>query len=255
MHLGDEFDVEVGSTEALGRFAGQSPHTVVAALPNASVDWLDGNSSIGYRVATFQPGPIESDDTQAGAWLPEFSLRHGELVIERGVHQEIAWARKTDVSEMTVGVFADEVLNPVIEAMGHFAEGSSGANSVDTLLDNASGLLRASGPNFSSDGIVASVERRLPGGNDVRLSYANSNALVMPVLPRAGGDGRGAWCRPIPAGHRCIPSRSPELWTGPEPAGGRVTAGSPKTLSLKWLRLRWTQPSLTSTSACVNPSG
>ena len=184
MHLGDEFDVEVGSTEALGRFAGQSPHTVVAALPNASVDWLDGNSSIGYRVATFQPGPIESDDTQAGAWLPEFSLRHGELVIERGVHQEIAWARKTDVSEMTVGVFADEVLNPVIEAMGHFAEGSSGANSVDTLLDNASGLLRASGPNFSSDGIVASVERRLPGGNDVRLSYANSNALVMPVLPR-----------------------------------------------------------------------
>jgi hypothetical protein len=85
---------------------------------------------------------------------------------------------------MTVGVFADEVLNPVIEAMGHFAEGSSGANSVDTLLDNASGLLRASGPNFSSDGIVASVERRLPGGNDVRLSYANSNALVMPVLPR-----------------------------------------------------------------------
>ena len=35
MHLGDEFDVEVGSTEVMGAFAEQSSDTVVAALPNA----------------------------------------------------------------------------------------------------------------------------------------------------------------------------------------------------------------------------
>jgi hypothetical protein len=43
------------------------------------------------------------------------------------------------------------------------------------------------GPGFSSQGIVASVERRLPGGNQVRLSYANGNALVMPALPQSAG--------------------------------------------------------------------
>ena len=46
MHLGDEFDAEVGSTEAVGRFAEQSSDTVVAALPDASVDWRDGKSAV-----------------------------------------------------------------------------------------------------------------------------------------------------------------------------------------------------------------
>ena len=184
MHLGDEFDIDVGSTEVLGRFARNSSNTVVAALPNASVDWRGGNSSFGYRIATFQSGPIQSDETQAGNWLPVFSLRNGQLVIERGMHQEVGWERKTDASGMTVQVFADNIRNPAIEAMGHFAGINSGVTPVDALLDNASGLLHSAGPNFSSQGIVASVQHRLPGGNNVRLSYANGNALVMPVWPR-----------------------------------------------------------------------
>ena len=109
MHLGDEFDVEVGSTEVLGRFAEQSSDTMAAMLPNASFDWRKGSTAIGYRVATFHPGTIQSDDTQAGTWLPEFSLRNGKLVIQRGLHQEIGWERKTDLSEMNIQVFSDEI--------------------------------------------------------------------------------------------------------------------------------------------------
>jgi hypothetical protein len=184
LHLGDEFDVEVGSTEVIGRFAGNSSNTVVAALPNASVDWRDGNAKVGYRVATFQSGPIQNDDTQAGTWMPEFALRNGELVIERGHHQEIGWERNTDASGMIVRVFADNIRNPVLEAMGHFAGSDSGAAPVDALLDSTSGLLHSVGPSFSSNGVVASVQRRLPGRNNLRLSYANGNALVMPVLSR-----------------------------------------------------------------------
>ena len=184
MHLGDEFDVEVGSTEVMGRFAGRSSNTVVAALPNATVDWRFGKSSVGYRVATFQTGSVQCDDTQAGAWLPQFALRNGELVIERGLHQEIGWQRKTETSGLAVRVFADNIRNPVLEAMGHFAGGDSASVSAAALLDSASGLLRAAGPNFSSQGIVASVERRLPRGNNLRVSYANGNALVMPALSR-----------------------------------------------------------------------
>ncbi len=181
LHLGDEFDVEVGSTEVVGRFAGQSSATVAAALPNASVDWRTGKSSIGYRIATLLPAPIESDETQAEAWLPEVSVRNGRLVFERGLHQEIGWERNTDVSGMTVRVFADSVRNPVLEAMSHFAEGNSGAAPVAALLDSASGLTRVAGPDYSSQGIVASAEHRLPGGNKVRISYANGDALVIPV--------------------------------------------------------------------------
>ncbi len=184
LHLGDEFDVDVGSTEVLGRFSGHSSGTVAAALPNLSVGWRDGKSSVGYRVATLLSGPIQNEETQAVAWLPEFSLRNGELVLEHGLHQEIGWERITDNSDMAVRVFADKIRNPVLEAMGHFVAGDSGASPVAALLDSASGLLRASGPDCSSKGVVASVAHRLPGGNNVRLSYANGNALVMPALLR-----------------------------------------------------------------------
>jgi hypothetical protein len=156
----------------------------MAALPNASVDWRDRNNSVGYRVATLQPGRGQRDESRAGAWLPEFSLRSGQLVMQRGLHQEIRWQRRTDVSGMSVSFFADSIRNPVLEAQGHFAGGNSTLAPTIALMDNASGLLRAAGPSFSSQGIVASVEHRLPRGNNVRLSYANGNALVMPVLSR-----------------------------------------------------------------------
>jgi hypothetical protein len=182
MHLGDEFDIEAGSTEVAGRFAGQG--MVAAALPDATVDWRDGNSSVGYRVATMMPGPIQNDDTQAGAWLPRLSVRDGQLVVERGVHQEIGWERITNASGMSVRAFADNIQDPVLEARGHFASAGASLMSVDALFDGGSTLLRSAGPNFSSQGVVASVEHRLPGGNSIRLSYANGNALAMPVQPR-----------------------------------------------------------------------
>ncbi len=185
MHLGDEFEVEAGSTEVLGRFADQSADTVVAALPDAEVDWRGGKQEVGYRVATMTPGPVQGDGSKAEAWMPQFSTRNGRLVMERGLHQEIGWKRTTDTSSMSVVVFSDNIRNPVLEAMATFASGDAGPIQTAALYDSTSGLLRTAGPNFVSQGIVATAARRLPGGNQVRLSYANGNALVMPALPRA----------------------------------------------------------------------
>ena len=42
--------------------------------------------------------------------------------------------------------------------------------------------MRGAGPNFSSTGIVAAVEHSLAGGNRIRISYANGDALVMPAV-------------------------------------------------------------------------
>jgi len=190
MNLGDEFEGEVGSTEVLARFAGPdsnlepptvgATNTVAKALPFASVGWRDGKSVARYRMTTFVPGVHSASDTEAQAWMPQLSLHNDRLAIEHGLHQEIGWERRTDASGMSLFLFADKVDNPVLEAMGHFATGTTTANSSTFLFDRSSGLLRAAGPSFSSAGFVATVEHRLPSGSQVRLSYANGDALALP---------------------------------------------------------------------------
>lgn len=181
LHLGDEMEAEVGSTQVLARFALHSANTAVAALPFATVGWRDGNSTVSYRMATMVPDPQSADDTQAQAWLPQLAARNGDLTIERGLHQEIGWERRSDTSGMSVIVFADHIDNPVIEAMGHFAAGEPLAGAM--LFDPISGLMRAAGPNFSTTGILASAQHRLPGGNLIRVGYANGDALALTASP------------------------------------------------------------------------
>jgi hypothetical protein len=177
LNLGDELEAEAGSTQVVARSAG---NTVLRALPTASVGYREGNSTVRYRLATALPATQDADETEARAWLPELSVRNGQLTIERGLHQEIGWERRTDTSGMSVVVFADHLTDPVIEAMGRFAHGGPNAAIAPAVLfDPASGLMRAAGPDFSTAGVMATVEKRLPGGNVIRMSYANGDALVM----------------------------------------------------------------------------
>lgn len=184
MHLGDEFDIEVGSTQVVGHLEGQAQNTLVAALPNAQVDWRNGKHLVGYRFSTVLPSVTQTDTSAAGAWLPQLSTRNSRLVLERGLHQEIGWQRTTDASSVSIRIFADRIQNPVVEARARLAGANPAVVRTASLFDNGSNLLRTAGPNFSSQGFVASVERRLPGGNNVRLTYANGHALVVPALPR-----------------------------------------------------------------------
>ena len=189
MRLGDEMEAEAGSTQVLARFAEHSPNTVAAALPFASVGWRDGDSTIRYRMATSMPDPQGAGDSQAQAWLPALSVRKGELALEHGLHQEIGWERRTDNSGVAVLVFADHIANPVIEAMGRNAAGNPALAPVaaQLLYDPASGLIRAAGPSFSTGGMLATAERRLAGGDQIRISYANGDALVLAASSRAEG--------------------------------------------------------------------
>jgi hypothetical protein len=47
--------------------------------------------------------------------------------------------------------------------------------------------MHAAGPNFSSAGMLASVGHRLPGGNQLSVSYATGNALTMGESTAADG--------------------------------------------------------------------
>jgi hypothetical protein len=179
LELGDEFEAEVGSTQVMARFSGGSPNTVVAALPSALLGWRDGSSTVSYRMATSMPGQGEADETSAATWLPRVSVGDGELRMEHGLHQELGWKRHTDVSTMTVLVYGDRVDNPVVEAMSHTAAGAPVAAGI--LFDPASGLMRAAGDDFSNAGVVAAYGRRLPGGDQVRVSYSSGDALALPA--------------------------------------------------------------------------
>jgi len=136
-----------------------------------------GSSAIEYRVATARSGNTNGSEISPSTWLPMLSERDGQLVMEHGLHQELGWSTSAGNTEMQLIIFGDSIVNPVIEGSGRLTAGDEAGQWM--LLDRASGLLRTAGPNYSTTGIIASLESRLPGSNRVKLSYASGDALVM----------------------------------------------------------------------------
>ena len=183
MRLGDEFEAEAGSEQVVARLAGAAPETVAAMLPFAAAGWRDGNYEVRYRMTAFLPAASNAEESEAMYWLPALSASNGKLSIEHGLHQEIGWERSTDRSGVAVIAFADRIDNPVVEAMSRFSSGDSAISYA--LLDTDSGLLHATGPQFSSAGIAASYARNLRGGEHLSIRYANGDALVLSAAPEA----------------------------------------------------------------------
>jgi hypothetical protein len=179
INLGDEFQIEAGAQQVLARFSQNTPNTILAALPFATVAWKGGNTTVSYRLAS-APAGINHSESQPGFYLPQVAMRDGQLTLQHGTHQEVAWERRTDASGVSFLVYSDQINNPVIEASG----AASAADGV--LRDPISGLMRGAGQNFSGAGIVAAMERRI-GGNSVRVSYANGDAMVMPAVVHPTG--------------------------------------------------------------------
>jgi hypothetical protein len=175
LQLLDSLEAEAGSDQVLARVGDGGE--VFAALPFAKVTVHHGQSALEYRVATARTADGQADEMMPGAWLPVLSERAGELELEHGLHQELGWSTTAGPAEMQLVIFGDHVENPMIEGSGRLSAGEEAEQWV--LLDRASGLLRAAGPNYSTAGMLASVESRLPGHNRVKLSYASGDALVM----------------------------------------------------------------------------
>jgi hypothetical protein len=181
MHFGEAVEAEAGSNAVAGRLAGGSPSTVTALLPYATVALRDGNSTVRYRMATMVPDQA-GGTSEAAVWLPALAERNGALTIAHGFHQEIGWERQTDASGVSLLLYTDHIENPVLEAQGHFTPGDAPAA---VLFDQASNLMRAAGPAYSTTGVQASLQHRLPGGSHVLFSYISGSALVVPALPQA----------------------------------------------------------------------
>ncbi|MFZ0303788.1 MAG: carboxypeptidase-like regulatory domain-containing protein [Terracidiphilus sp.] len=185
MHLGDEFELEAGSTEVMGRMTGDRPANVSAALPYASLQWHDGPSTIEYRLATMVANPNSNDQADAATWLPAAAVRNGRLLLDRGLHQEIGYERQTDSSDLAVMVYADKIDNPILDAMSRVAGSSLNDSDAPSavLIDPGSSMVRTVATGFSATGVSASVEHQIAGGNRIAVSYSSGSALVMPALP------------------------------------------------------------------------
>jgi len=183
--FGDAIEVEAGSTAAVARLRGSG--TSVRTMPFAKVSVGSGKQHLSYQMTTFLPGRPGRDPSEIGALMPTAVLKNGELSMSRGLHQELGWERRTEASGMSVAVFSDRVENPALEAATRFMPGGMSAVSDQVLLDTAANLLRVAGPSYSAAGVTASVERLLPAGNRIRLSYANGNALVIPTQESPAG--------------------------------------------------------------------
>jgi hypothetical protein len=172
-------EAEAGSDQVLARVGDGSQ--VFAALPFASLTLHHGQSAMEYRVASARNADPDASESNsqiwAGAWLPILSERNGQLMIEHGLHQELGWSTTAGPAEMQLVIYGDNIENPMIEASGRLSSNEDAGQWM--LVDGASGLLRAAGPNYSTGGMLASVESKLPGHNRVKLSYASGDALVM----------------------------------------------------------------------------
>lgn len=183
INMGDALEAEVGAAQVMALLRKDQPEATLAALPFASVAWRKGDETIRYRMATAVPAPMVTDESSARYYLPAVTVRNGAPALERGLHQEIGWQRIKDDSAMEILVYRDSLENPVLEAAAHGA-GVQALAGGDALLDNVSGILRMAGPQFTSVGMQASLEHTIGGGNHMRLTYANGNALVMDAPAR-----------------------------------------------------------------------
>jgi Carboxypeptidase regulatory-like domain len=175
LQLVNDLEAEAGSDQVLARVGDGSE--VMAALPFASLTLHHGQSAMEYRLATARTADPGASESLPGTWLPVVSERNGALVLEHGLHQELGWSTSAGPAEMQLVIYGDNIENPMIEASGRLSAGVDAGQWM--LVDGASGLLRAAGPNYSTAGMLASVESRLPGHNRVKLSYASGDALVM----------------------------------------------------------------------------
>jgi hypothetical protein len=173
LELVNNLEAEAGSDQVVARVGDGS--TVMAALPFASLKLHRGQSELEYRVATARTTHPQSSESMPGRWLPILSSRDGQLLLEHGLHQELGWSTSAGPAEMQLVIYGDNIENPMLEGSGHLTDA---ANQL-LLVDNASGLFRAAGPNYSTTGMLASVESRLPGHNRVKLVYASGDALVL----------------------------------------------------------------------------
>lgn len=173
MSFGERLQAEFGDeTEAV-----HLGDTLLANHPFAAVTVRHGNAFVSYRVST-APGIQTVQDLDREATVePKLGERDGNLQLEQGVHQELAAGRSEGATHVKVAVWHERVDHPVVTGGGNIS--ATDWASGNLLFDETSDLLRASGQNFTGNGMLSEVEQRVNGSTWISFDVALGDALVM----------------------------------------------------------------------------
>jgi hypothetical protein len=151
--------------------------TLVANHPFAALTVRRGNSTIAYRVST-APGIQQVEDLdREGTVEPKLAQSNGRLVIEQGLHQELAIARDRGDTRMKVKVWHERMDHAVMSGGGNISAADwAGGN---LLYDESSDLLRATGGALAGNGVLSEVEQRVNGSTWIAFDVALGDALAM----------------------------------------------------------------------------
>ncbi|MGA8532125.1 MAG: carboxypeptidase-like regulatory domain-containing protein [Acidobacteriaceae bacterium] len=150
---------------------------LVANHPFATLTVRRGNGSLAYRVST-APGIQQVEDLDREATVePKLAQRNGRLVMEQGLHQELAIARESGNTHMKVTVWHERMDHAVMSGGGTVAAADwAGGN---LLYDESSDLLRATGGPVAGDGMLGEVEKQVNGSTWIAFDVALGDALAM----------------------------------------------------------------------------
>lgn len=157
----------------------QGPSAMIKSLPFASVTWHSEGASLSYGVATSPQVQSADQIGDAGTLAPQYSEVNGILRIQRGTHQELRAEDDGTALRAMAAIYQDRIENPIVEGGGSPATAEfAGA---DLLYDPISGMIRASGPAYTTAGFTTAVESRAGQSTWFSFSYARGGAVTASI--------------------------------------------------------------------------
>ncbi|WP_158751882.1 carboxypeptidase-like regulatory domain-containing protein [Acidobacterium sp. S8] len=148
--------------------------------PFAGVSVHAGDNTVSYHMST-SPGAQHADEIDRAETLaPALTEQNGKLLLEDGLHQEISYERHKGRVTWRMTAYQDHINHPVVSGGGTLS--LADWNSGNLLYDPNTDLLKATGQNFFSNGVLAEIRDHIGDDTWLSLAYAMGDALTMESL-------------------------------------------------------------------------
>lgn len=155
--------------------------TQFANHPFASLRVRTGDTMLSYQVTT-TPGLQRADAIDRASTLsPAIAEQQGKLLLEHGLHQQLAFDKKDGNLRLHMAVYHDRLEHPMIEGGGDIS--AADWKSGDLLYDSTTDTLKIAGEGFTGNGIVAEFKDLLPDNTWIAFTAASGDALILEAQP------------------------------------------------------------------------
>jgi hypothetical protein len=155
--------------------------TQFANHPFAGVSVHEGDNALEYHVSTSPGAQHANEIDRANTLSPALTEKDGKLLLEQGLHQELSYERHEGNLRWRMTVYQDHIDNPVVSGGGTLS--LADWNSGNLLYDPNTDLLKATGQNYFSNGVLAEMRERINDDTWFSLAYAMGDALTMDSVP------------------------------------------------------------------------